>query len=72
MSDRTSGQNGHVVSALQDANDSTAGVCLSHLDDLPRQNFEIFHLQTEIANRILAMSVEACTDEDKLGLDPVR
>ena len=71
MSRDAGGENGNVVSSLEHAHDSPLGVGLGDLDDLRGQDLEVLDLETQVADRVLGVGVEARADQNELGLDAV-
>ncbi len=65
------GQHWGIISALQDADDSAAGVAVCDREDGLRQRDEIFGFQAERADRIRAMTVEPRAEQHQLRLDSV-
>ncbi len=61
------GQNGNVVSPLEHADHSTVRMRLGHGDQFLSQDLEVLDLQSQVADRILGVSVEARTDQNELG-----
>ena len=65
------GENGNVVASLQDAENSSLGMRLGNLDDLRRQGLEVFDLETQVADGVFGVGVEARADQNELGFDAV-
>ncbi len=66
------GQDGHVVTALEDADDPPIGVSRRDRYELFGQDLEIFDLQSEVADGVFGMCIEARADQDELRFDLVR
>src|SRR5207253_8206345 len=58
-----------VVAALQAAQQPALAVCVGNFQHLLRQRTEIFRVQTEGADRILGVGVEAGAEQYELGFD---
>src|SRR3954464_5513400 len=56
---------GRVITALKNTDDAPLGVTIRNCPDERRQLNEIFDLQPERANRVVAMGVEARADKNK-------
>ncbi len=63
------GQNGWIVTALEDANDPAAGVNSRHIAHDFSQRGKVFGLQSEGANWIEGVTIESGADEYKLWPD---
>ena len=63
----TAGEDRHVVSPFQDADDSPLGVRLGHVHDGACQFDEILHVEAQAPDGVLRVCVETCADEDQFG-----
>src|SRR3974390_2547327 len=61
------GEDRYVVAPFQNTDDPTPRVGRGHFDDGPRQIFEVLGLQTQVANRVLGVGIEARADQHQLG-----
>lgn len=63
------GEDGRVVAAFEDADEAAVGVGVGDVQDHLGQGDEIFGFETQVADGVEAMGVEAGAEEDELGLD---
>ena len=60
------GEDGDVVAPLEHAHDPAPRVSFRDRDDLSREDLEILDLQSQVADGVFGMGVEARTDQDEL------
>ena len=66
--DRT-GQDGNVVTPLEQAHDAALGVVSATDDNFAGEHLKIVNLETKITNRVLGMGIEAGADQDQFRPD---